>query len=231
MPACKLIKPALLLLCLSLLLTAAPALAGDYCRRVRISGTINLTPINYEDHIGPRRGLLICKGTGEYSIEMIFPADGGEPLKQQNFMKMSEFECLPFGTARPCVTTPYPDACEPVPFTLKATLRPESAAFQGDIKWQDKYWDEIDFRIAQLPPLKPFMVTYECGGAPADRSDYGVTYSQLFQVLYQTKWSLMAPLNKPHSSTASHETLHDKFQVEIVFNTFITYVPCKNFLE
>lgn len=220
-----------ILLLLSLVLTAWPALANDYCRRARISGTITLIPINYEDQIGPRSGILICKGTGEYNIEMIFPGDGGEPLKQQNSMKMSKFECLPFGTARPCKTTPFPDAYIPVPFTLKAKLRPESATFHGDIRWQDKHWDEVDFRVAQLPPLKPFMVTYDCGGAPDARSDYGVTYSQLFQVLHQTKWSIMAPLNKPHSSTASHATLHDKFKVEIVFNTFITYVPCKNFLD
>lgn len=216
---------------LSFLIFAVPALADDHCRRARISGTITLTPINYEDQIGPRSGILICKGTGEYSIEMIFPGKGGEPLKQQNFMKITKFECLPFGTARPCKTTPFPDAYLPVPFTLQAELRPESATLQGKGKWQDKHWDAIDFRIAQLPPLRPFMVTYECGGAPADRSDYGATYSQLLQAFHQTKWSLMAPLNKPHSSTASHEKLHDKFQVEIVFNTFITYVPCKNILD
>jgi hypothetical protein len=220
-----------LLFFFSFLIAASPAFAEDYCRRARISGTINLTPINYEDQIGPRSGILICKGTGEYSIEMIFAADGGEPLKQQNFMKMTKFQCLPFGTARPCKTTPYPDAYLPMPFTLKAKLRPESATFHGKGKWKDKNWDEIDFRIAQLPPLRPFMVTYECVGAPDARSDYGVTYSQLLQAFHQTKWSLMAPLNKPHSSTASHETIHDKFQVEIVFNTFITYVPCKNFLD
>ena len=230
MPKRMLFNIALLLL-LCLMLTAWPAMAEEYCRRARISGTINLTPINYEHMIGPDRGILICKGTGEYNIEMIFPADGGEPLKQQNTMKMTKFECLNFGTARPCKTTPYPDAYIPYPFVLKAELRPESATFHGDIKWQDKHWDEIDFRIVQLPPLRPFLSTYECGGAPADRSDYGVTFSQLFQAFHQTKWSLMAPLNKPHSSTASHETLHDKFQVEIVFNTFITYVPCKNFLD
>lgn len=220
-----------ILLCLSFLIIASPALAEDYCRRARISGTITLTPINYEDQVGPRSGILICKGTGEYSIEMIFPGDGGEPLKQQNFMKMTKFECLPFGTARPCKTTPYPDAYMPVPFTVVATLRPESATFHGNKQWQDKHWDQVDFRIHQLPPRRPFMVTYECGGAPDDRSEYGVTYSQLLQAFHQTKWSIMAPLNKPHSSTASHETIHDKFQVEIVFNTFITYVPCKNFLD
>ncbi len=229
MPHKKLVSSLLLFLTLSL--ATPPVLAEDYCRRARISGTVTLTPINYEDQIGPRRGILICKGTGEYSIEMIFAADGGKPLKQQNTMKITGFQCLPFGTARPCKTTPYPDAYIPVPFTLKAELRPESATFHGDKKWQDKHWDQVDFRITQLPPLRPIMVTYECGGAPGDRSDYGATYSQLLQAFHQTRWSLMAPLNKPHSSTASHATIHDKFQVEIVFNTFITYVPCKNFLD
>jgi hypothetical protein len=216
--------PCLLLLCL--LLAAGPAPAADDCRRVTVEGTVKLFPKIPPQ--GPRQGMLACAGFGRYRMVLFFAPGGGDVMHQYNTMQLTKYYCAPAGTAGPCRRTiPQGPAWEPVPFTLKASLRPDQVRYTNAQGETTRTTDSLRIWLEHLPPLRPIQVLYQCGGAPAVLPDGGATLNQLLLPWHLEEWILDAKLGEPHTATRKGMDIQGLFSAEVELTVEEVRAPCQ----
>ena len=128
--------------------------SGTDYRYVSFSGEISTQP-NFDtdpDFTGD-----CFEYTGEYSVELWFPADGGDAVQQRNTIVLTEFNPLYRGSGecRPCEWTPESSAYTPLEFELDADLTLNS------ITEGDQTVDELIYHLSTVPQ-KSFTVAVDC---------------------------------------------------------------------
>ena len=212
-------KSAWPLMLLALLLAlAVPSLAGEKCLRVQLDGTILLRPRIPAN--APKVGddVLSCRTDGKFHIDLIFPREGGPVISQDNWVVITGFKCSPNKRYVDCKQVVDPEAFQPRPFTLRATLSPDGSSRHA-----------LEFFLEHLPRPKPIYVTIECPNSPPQRiNDYGSKYIQLLLPSYLNKiWLSMVPDQKHHQHPPKME-LPPFDTAELEWDELLTLVPCSN---
>ncbi|THB67575.1 MAG: hypothetical protein D6E12_08345 [Desulfovibrio sp.] len=218
-------------LCCLVLLTATSSFAAqeNMCRRVVIEGEVSVRP-DPEAHAQEEgRGLLVCTAEGDLRMEMIFPMEGGNPIKQQNSVTMTNFRCFPFGTAQPCEATPYPDPDQIIEFTLLAELEPESVTVLDENDRVVHTMDGLYFRIDPMPEVDVLTVYMVCGGVPDDVDHPGSVF-QLLLPFIENYWNHSITLNAFVDKTYTDYPIGmERFLADMNWTQFETIVPCANY--
>jgi len=182
---------------------------GNY-RKVSITGTVTT---KHSGTIDPKlSGLVACLATGTYEINLWFPKDGGQVLKQDNKLSVAEVNCPNFGNARACVSSLDDSAHELKAFEVSAELFPNA------IKTSDgnspSTADQLDFSTLPLSNPPTTNTTIQCeGSTPSTISDYGSFYNQIIGPFAISTWSLttkideeqLAPFSRENISTAGNQ--------------------------
>jgi hypothetical protein len=131
-------------------------------RYVSFSGTIQ-TSLN-TDSMGDFTGIAF-EYSGEYSIEIWFPMEGGQAVQQRNSFVLTEFHDLYFGdaTCTPCEWTLDDSSFEATEFSLEASLILESIEEDGQLA------DELVYQLTEMPQaVISGVVGCPCPGSTPD---------------------------------------------------------------
>jgi hypothetical protein len=135
-------------------------------RYVSFSGTIR-TALNTAP-MGDFTGTAF-EYSGDYSVELWFPLEGGEAVQMRNTMVLAEFKDLYFGDQRctPCEWVLDNSTFEPVSFVLDASLN-LNAFEEGN-----QPADELVYQLAEMPQaVITGIVTCPCPGSePGEFTD------------------------------------------------------------
>lgn len=146
--------------------TAEDAVPQSGYRYVSFSGTIS-TALNTAS-MGDFTGTAF-EYSGDYSVELWFPLEGGEAVQRRNTMVLTEFKDLYFGdqSCTPCEWVLDDSTFEPIPFTLDAALN-LNAIGEGD-----QPADELAYQLAEMPQaVITGIVSCPCpGSAPGGFTD------------------------------------------------------------
>ena len=200
--------------------------AEDKCRRVKLTGTIKIVPL-------PKPGF---RGTadaseGKFTMDLIFAEKGGEILYQQNTVELTALRSFSFGGARDCVNTLPENARTPRPFKIWAKLVPEGVVVTDEATKKEKFGDQFDLMLKEMPAFPPFTFTAQCtGGKPGPVSDYGMSCKQLLQPFAATQYGGTLWLNKFGATGSLGEVnLFGAMKAIVEWEVLETLVPCKNF--
>lgn len=148
-------------------------------RKITLTGTIHTknNEASATQEVGD--GLTVFEYTGDFTMELWFPMEGGSVVQQRNTISLNEggYVAVYYGNATRCDYTPASNAYDPVSFELEATLTLNSI-FENDIPT-----DELRIRVKALPQ-QTITVTAACPyGVPGDYLDPAV-YSSLLMYYY-----------------------------------------------
>ncbi|MFH1089301.1 MAG: hypothetical protein V1716_02665 [Candidatus Uhrbacteria bacterium] len=198
---------------------------GNY-RKVSITGTVTT---RHSGAMDPETsGLVACLATGTYEINLWFPKDGGQALKQDNKLSVAEVNCPNFGNARACTTSLADSAHELKSFEVSAELFPNAVKSSNDNNQSTA--DQLNFSASPLSNPPTTNVTIWCeGSTPSTISDYGSFYNQTIGPFAISTWSLttkigeeqLAPFSREEISTVGNQlsdvtyTIKEEWVVEL----------------
>jgi len=151
-------------------------------------------------HITPEKivedemsGGRVCIADTKLELQLWYPMEGGHYSYQKSTIGLVKYDCPPYGKAVDCIETPLADAYDlrKVKFDTSLYLKEKNST------------NHIKLFLSEIPPLFPFKVRIQCpGGTPADVSDYGVTFNQVFTALNNNPQTLPVILNKTTRKTS-----------------------------
>lgn len=184
---------------------------GGY-RKVSFSGTINtsLNTATMGDFTGDA-----FEYTADYSVELWFPPDGGEAIKQHNTLILTEYNDLFFGEpqCRPCEWVLNPDAFEPYSFELQAALN------LNGIMEGDEPADELVYQLNTIPDKTlTGIVSCPCPGAVPDEFSDPAALPAL-AAWFMQKMVNPIHLGAPETNTVDHFPISPIYDVNIPLET------------
>lgn len=200
--------------------------AETRCRRVKLDGTITVTP-------KPRAGFkgVILASAGTFTMDLIFPEQGGDVLYQQNTVSLTRLNSYSYGGARQCRNTLPASATAPRPFKVWAHVNVDAVVTEDGSGKVKSVTDQFDMLLKTLPSFPPISYTAVCdGGQPATASDYGTSVPQLLQIFNRTQYSGSLALNRIGDKRhLPNVDLFGSMTATAEWETLETLVPCVNF--
>lgn len=166
-------------------------------RYVSFSGSI-FTALN-SDLMGDFTGTAF-EYSGDYSIELWFPMQGGEAVQQRNSITLTEFKDLYFrdDTCTPCDWILDKSAYEPVKFELDASLNIEG------IREDDQTADELVYQLSTIPgDAITGIVQCPCEGSAPDEFVDPAAYTQMLG------WFMQGIRNPIHLNVLESNTVEN----------------------
>jgi hypothetical protein len=208
--------------------TAHPILAtaGPNCRRVKLSGSVTVTP-------KPRPGFrgTIIAAEGKFTMDLIFPEQGGGVRHQQSTVALTRIRSYSYGGAHQCRITLPASAQTPRPFTVWANLEVDAVVAEDGAGKVKSVADQFDMLVRTLPAFEPATYKVICdGGRPGQASDYGMSHAQLVQVFSRTQYSGSVKLNRMGDTRQLPDVdLFGSMTGNAEWEVLETLVPCANF--
>jgi hypothetical protein len=200
--------------------------ADARCRRVKLDGTITVTPKPRADFKG-----VILASEGTFTMDLIFPEKGGDVLYQQNTVSLTRLKSYAYGGARQCRNTLPASATTPRPFTVWAQVAVGAIVAEDANNKVRSVSDQFDLMVKTLPTSPAISYTAICdGGQPGTASDYGTSIAQLVQVFSRTQYSGSLTLNRiGDRRQLPNVDLFGSLTGAAEWETLETLVPCGNF--
>lgn len=171
--------------------------SGVKYRKVTVTGDISTA---FDETQLTTEGLVILTTKGKYEINLWFAEKGGEPVKQDNKVWLTDLESPHYGTAYPCkILSTDSTAKDLHSFQVKAVLTPEGYKPLDTGGKVIGVLDSLDFSVRELPDF-PFNYTSQCQGAPATLSDFGSSYRQLL-LAFQEQHNINIAVGESSSSS------------------------------
>lgn len=203
-----------------------PTQPGARCRRVKLNGTIVVTP-------KPRPGFkgVIVASEGSFVMDLIFPEQGGEVRYQQNTATLTRLKSYSYGGAHECRNTLPPEATAPKPFKVWARLGVDEVVAEDAHQKVKSVSDQFDVLIKSLPAFPAFSYSTTCtGGQPGTTSDHGVAMAQLLQIFTRSQYSGSVALNRAGDTRRMPNVdLFGSMTASAEWEPLETLVPCGNF--
>jgi len=162
-------------------------------RKVVLEGSINIGIDTSKLDFAENQGMVMCLPTGNFKMQFYFPVDGGAPVKQDNTISLTSYNCGAYGTAdNPCTNEPVASAYDPKPFIVDEVsleVDQDVSALIG----VDEPMDILRFRKAVNPILDGVEdlidVSVTCNMGVSNLSTPGV-FLQLLSPFLDTSWML-----------------------------------------
>lgn len=200
--------------------------ADTRCRRVKLDGTITVTP-------KPRAGFkgVILASEGTFTMDLIFPEKGGDVLYQQNTVSLARLNSYSYGGAGRCRNTLPASATAPRPFTVWAQVDVDAAVTEDGSGKVTSVSDQFDMMIKTMPSFPAITYSAVCdGGRPGPVSDYGTAVPQLLQLFNRSQYSGSLKLNRiGDKRQMPNVDLFGSMSATAEWETLETLVPCANF--
>jgi len=204
----------------------AAAAPGSNCRRVKLQGTVTVTP-------KPRAGFrgTVQAAEGSFVMDLIFPEQGGEVRYQQNTVTLTRIKSYSYGGARECRITLPASAQTPRPFTTWANLGVDLVVSEDGAGKVKSVSDQFDMLVKTLPGFPAVNYEVLCdGGRPGQASDAGMSHAQLVQVFSRTQYSGSVKLNRMGDTRGLPDIdLFGSMTGNAEWEVLETLVPCANF--
>ncbi|EKD48079.1 MAG: hypothetical protein ACD_65C00129G0002 [uncultured bacterium] len=158
---------------------------GTY-RLVTLAGAVEIVhnPDDLATVLDSGEGMKVCTGSGQYSVQLLFSLDGGEPIDQKSTIALTGYNCLNYGTATACDYELAAEDYEPRSFEVAAYLGPdEGENYNQTFGDFEGFSDQLAFAIPQVVMMDPVSVTWACSGPAATMPDYGI-YMHLLTPFY-----------------------------------------------
>jgi len=200
--------------------------AGPRCRRVKLDGTIVVTP-------NPRPGFrgVVLASEGRFAIDLIFAEKGGDVLYQQNTVTLTRLKSHSYGGALECRNTLPAEAVAPRPFKVWARLGVGEVVAEDANQKVKSVSDQFDFMVKTLPAFPAFSYSTTCtGGQPGTTSDHGIAIVQLLHVFNRTQYSGSVALNRMGDTRRLPAVdVFGSMTASAEWEPLETLVPCGNF--
>lgn len=108
-------------------------------------------------NLGPDEGLIMCVGSAEFNVELVFLANGTTTKK--GTYRLTDYRCPAYGNAQECKVTPMQDSYQ------ERNIGDMTTLFEND---------NIAFAILDLPVGETIYVEQECMGIPTVVPDAGI---------------------------------------------------------
>lgn len=207
---------------------AGPSTVGadSRCRRVKLDGTITVTPKPRTDFKG-----VILASEGTFTMDLIFPEKGGDVLYQQNTVSLARLNSYSYGGARQCRNTLPASATAPRPFTVWAHVDVDAIVAEDANQKVTSVTDQFDMMIKTLPSFPAISYSAVCdGGRPGPASDYGTSIPQLLQIFSRSQYSGSLKLNRiGDKRQMPNVDLFGSMSAHAEWEALETLVPCENF--
>ncbi len=184
--------------------------------RVKVTGNVVVTHINPMKGVpDARSGILACQANTVLNLDFWFDSATLQLKYKKCTIKLKKFDCPNYGLADRCIFIPKPESYNEYKFKMDAKLKKDSATIgnPGDSNYQ--VHDQVELKLEPVPPLKPLVINVKCpNGAPADISDYGTTFNQVFMALNKMRYLVPVKI----SSTKEHiieTTVFNLYKVKI----------------
>lgn len=206
--------------------SGAPAQSAARCRRVKLDGTIVVTP-------KPRPGFkgVIVASEGSFVMDLIFAEKGGEVLYQKNTATLTRLKSYSYGGAHECRNTLPPEATAPQPFKVWARLGVDEVVAEDGHQKVKSVSDQFDLLMKSMPTFPAFSYSTTCtGGQPGTTSDHGMALTQLLQIFSRSQYSGSVALNRTGDTRRMPAVdLFGSMTATAEWEPLETLVPCGNF--